>query len=256
MMDGGTQVPIAFSADRLTKRYGTVRAVDAISLSVPGCGIFGLLGRNGAGKSTTIKMLTTLLPPTSGTATVAGFDVVRQPLDVRRRIGYVPQMPSADVDLTGYENLLIFAKLYVVPRSMRAERIDDALSFMGLQEYRNTLVGRYSGGLRRRLEMAQSMLHRPQVLFLDEPTEGLDPVARHAVWERLRALPTQFGTTVVLTTHYMDEAEALCDRVCFLHQGSIAAEGTPGELKAKAGEAATLDDVFLRVTGGPTEESA
>jgi ABC-2 type transport system ATP-binding protein len=254
-MDGDTQVPIAFSADRLTKRYGTVRAVDAISLSVPACGIFGLLGRNGAGKSTTIKMLTTLLPPTSGTARVAGFDVVRQPVDVRRHIGYVPQMPSADVDLTGYENLLIFAKLYVVPRPLRAGRIDDALSFMGLQEHRNTLVGRYSGGLRRRLEIAQSMLHHPQVLFLDEPTEGLDPVARHAVWDRLQALPAQLGTTIVLTTHYMDEAQALCDRVCFLNHGSIAAQGTPGELMATAGPGATLDDVFLRVTGGTADES-
>jgi ABC-2 type transport system ATP-binding protein len=162
--------------------------VDALTVSVAAGEVFGLLGPNGAGKSTVIKMLTTLLPPTSGTASVAGFDIVRESGEVRRVIGYVPQLLSADGSLTGYENLLIFAKLYDIPRAERETRVRDALAFMGLTDAVNKLVQTYSGGMIRRLEIAQSMLHRPQVLFLDEPTVGLDPLARETVWNHLEEL--------------------------------------------------------------------
>jgi ABC-2 type transport system ATP-binding protein len=175
--------------------------VDSLTLSVEAGEVFGLLGPNGAGKSTVIKRLTTLLPPTSGTATVAGFDIVRQSGDVRRVIGYVPQLISADGSLTGFENLLIFAKLYDIPRGERESRIRDALMFMGLADAGEKLVRTYSGGMVRRLEIAQSMLHRPLVLFLDEPSVGLDPLAREAVWDHLERLRAEHGTTIVMTTH-------------------------------------------------------
>ncbi|WP_404980622.1 ATP-binding cassette domain-containing protein [Carboxydichorda subterranea] len=237
----------------LTRRFGTLVAVDHLTLSVPPGSILGLLGPNGAGKSTTIKMLTTLLPPTSGSAEVAGFDVTRRPREVRRRIGYVPQVLSADGALTGYENLLIFAKIYGVPASERRRRIEEALAFMGLAEAGGTLVRNYSGGMIRRLEIAQSMLHRPAVLFLDEPTVGLDPVARRAVWEHVRELRDRLGTTIVMTTHYMEEADELCDVVAIMHLGKVAAVGTPGELKAAVGPQATLDEVFVHYTGSSIE---
>jgi ABC-2 type transport system ATP-binding protein len=185
----------------LTRRFGPLTAVDSLTLSVEAGEVFGLLGPNGAGKSTVIKRLTTLLPPTSGTATVAGFDIVRQSGDVRRVIGYVPQLISADGSLTGFENLLIFAKLYDIPRGAREPRIRDALAFMGLADAGEKLVRTYSGGMVRRLEIAQSMLHRPLVLFLDEPSVGLDPLAREAVWDHLERLRAEHGTTIVMTTH-------------------------------------------------------
>jgi ABC-2 type transport system ATP-binding protein len=221
-----------------------------MSIRVQAGQVFGLLGSNGAGKTTAIKMLTTLLPPTSGTAVVAGFDIRRDPSRVRRVIGYVPQMISADGSLTGYENLLIFAKLYDIPRRERELRIADALALMGLQDAGGRMVREYSGGMIRRLEIAQSMLHRPRVLFLDEPTSGLDPIARNAVWDRLRQLREEYGTTIVLTTHAMDEADALCDRLAILHRGAVVAAGSPQKLKAGLGlEHATLDDVFVRYAG-------
>ena len=239
------------ATEMLTRRYGNVTAVDALTISVRQGEVFGLLGPNGAGKTTVIKMLTTLLPPTSGSATVAGFDVIRQPARVRRVIGYVSQLLSADGALTGRENLHTFAQLYDIPRAERAPRILNALSFMDLAGVQNNLVRTYSGGMIRRLEIAQSMLHRPRVLFLDEPTIGLDPMARHAVWDRLRQLRSDYGTTILLTTHYMDEAENLCDRVAFMHAGTVTAIGTPAQLKASiGGNGATLDDVFEHYTGG------
>jgi ABC-2 type transport system ATP-binding protein len=245
-----TETPPAVEITELTKRFGELTAVDSLSLRVGNGTIFGLLGPNGAGKTVTIKMLTTLLPPTSGQARVAGFDVVREARQVRQYIGYVPQLLSADGDLTGYENLLIFAKLYRLRRSER-HRIEDALTFMGLWHARDTLVRHYSGGMIRRLEIAQSMLHRPRVLFLDEPTVGLDPVARRTVWERIVALRASIGTAILLTTHYMEEADALCDHVAFLQKGRIVATGSPAELKAAVGREASLDDVFARFSGGP-----
>lgn len=242
------------AANMLTRRFGELTAVDALSLSVEAGEIFGLLGRNGAGKTTLIRMLTTLLRPTSGSATVAGYDVVRQAADVRRAIGYVPQALSADGELTGYENLWIFAKLYDIPRAEREARIRDGLAFMGLAEAANKLVNTYSGGMIRRLEIAQSMLHRPKVLFLDEPTLGLDPVAREAVWEHIERLRADYDTTIFLTTHYMDEAEHLCGRVAILRQGKAIAIGTLNELKAAiGGEDVTLDDVFVHYTGDALE---
>jgi ABC-2 type transport system ATP-binding protein len=236
--------------DRLTRRFGNLTAVDDLNISVQEGEVFGLIGPNGAGKTTTLKMLTTLLPPTSGTATVVGFDIVHQAASVRRMIGYVPQLLSADGALTGYENLLMFSKLYDIPRKERESRIQQSLELMQLESAAGKLVNTYSGGMIRRLEIAQSMIHRPPVLFLDEPTVGLDPVARASVWEHIRQLQSQYGTTMILTTHYMDEADSLCGRVAIMHEGKIAAIGTPFELKASLGDNATLDDVFAYYAGG------
>jgi ABC-2 type transport system ATP-binding protein len=233
----------------LTRRFGALTAVDRFSISVQPGEMFGLVGPNGAGKTTVIKMLTTLLPPTSGDGWVAGYDVVHQAGQVRRVIGYVPQLLSADGSLTGRENLLIFAKLYHIPRSEREERIRDALAFMGLADVSDKMVREYSGGMIRRLEIAESMLHRPRVLFLDEPTVGLDPIARKAVWEHIQRLRSDYGTTILLTTHYMEEADEFCNRVAIMHLGKVAAIGTPAELKASVSEDATLDDVFVHYSG-------
>jgi ABC-2 type transport system ATP-binding protein len=235
----------------LSRRFNGKTAVDSLTIAVAAGEIFGLLGPNGAGKTTTIKMLTTLLPPTSGTARVAGFDIVRQAPEVRRIIGYVPQLVSADGSLTGYENLLIFAKLYDIPRAERRGRLQDALTLMGLTEAAHRLVREYSGGMIRRLEIAQSMLHRPPVLFLDEPTVGLDPVARRAVWEHIEQLRRAYGTTILMTTHLMEEADHLCKRVAIMHLGRVAAIGEPAALKASlGGNGITLDDVFVHYAGG------
>jgi ABC-2 type transport system ATP-binding protein len=251
------QVPadqVAIRTVGLTRRFGNVLAVDRLDLAIAPGTIFGLLGSNGAGKSTTLRMLTTLLPPTGGTAVVAGFDVCRQAREVRRRIGYVPQMLSADATLTGYENLILSAKLYAIPRFQRRERIEQALAFMELSDVARTLVRNYSGGMIRRLEIAQSLLHRPAVLFLDEPTVGLDPLARRAVWDRLMELRVAGGTTVLLTTHDMEEADTLCQTVGIMQHGRIVALGSPAELEAAVGPGATMADVFVRQTGGTAEE--
>jgi ABC-2 type transport system ATP-binding protein len=238
----------------LSRCFDGHTAVDALTISVEAGELFGLLGPNGAGKTTTIKMLTTLLPPTSGTAAVAGFDIVRQARDVRRVIGYVPQLVSADGALTGYENLLIFAKLYDLPRAERASRIRHALALMGLTEAADRMVREYSGGMIRRLEIAQSMLHRPRVLFLDEPTIGLDPVARRAVWEHIECLRLEYGTTILVTTHLMEEADHLCNRVSIMHLGRMVAIGTPAALRASlGGTETTLDDVFVHYAGGTVD---
>src|SRR6202041_2973885 len=244
----------AVETEALTKTYGDLVAVDHLNCRVPYGQIFGLLGPNGAGKSTTIKMLTTLLDPTSGSAKVAGFDIVAAPSQVRRSIGYVPQMLSADGALPGEENLLLSAQLYAIPRAERKPRIAEALAFMGLTDFGRRLVKTYSGGMIRRLELAQAMLHRPMVLFLDEPTIGLDPVARHTVWDRLRDLRHNFGMTILITTHDMDEADELCDELALMHRGQIAALGKPAELKAGLGPEATLDDVFAHFSGGSIQE--
>jgi len=243
------EVKSILETQSLTRRFGTLVAVDRVSISLSPGEMFGLVGPNGAGKTTVIKMLTTLLTPTFGDAWVAGYDVVHHAAQVRRVIGYVPQLLSADGSITGYENLLIFAKLYHIPRGEREKRIHDALSFMGLEEVSDKMVREYSGGMIRRLEIAESMLHRPRVLFLDEPTVGLDPIARRAVWDHIQRLRCDFGTTILLTTHYMEEADELCDRVAIMHLGKIAAIGTPTELKATVGEGATLDDVFVHYSG-------
>ncbi len=244
----------AISTVDLTRRFGEMTAVDGLNLAVREGEIFGLLGPNGAGKTTLIKMLTTLLPPTSGRAAVAGFDVVRHATKVRQAIGYVPQLVSVDGTLTGRENLLIFSKLYGVPRAARPERIAAALAFVGLKDAAARQVRTYSGGMMRRLEIALTMIHRPRILFLDEPTVGLDPVARQSVWRQVRILAQDFGMTIFLTTHMMEEADALCDRVAIMHLGQVSALGTPAQLKATLGRAeATLDDVFAHYTGHELE---
>lgn len=244
----------AIRARRLTRSFGAIVAVDHIEIAVRRGEIFGLLGPNGSGKSTTIKMLTTLLPPSEGSAEVDGCDVVRQAALVRRRIGYVPQGLSADGGLTGSENLMLSAKLYGLPRRTRKDRIGEALRMMGLHSSADRLVRTYSGGMIRRLELAQALLHRPAVLFLDEPTVGLDPVARRAVWDHLRQMQVDFDLTVFLTTHDMDEADALCSRLAILHAGRVAAYGTPAALKAAVAPGATLDDVFVHYGGGSISE--
>jgi ABC-2 type transport system ATP-binding protein len=234
----------------LKRLFGDFAAVDGIDLGVQPGEVFGLLGPNGAGKTTTIKMLVTLLPPSEGRATVGGFDVVREAHEVRRLIGYVPQALSADGNLTGVENLMIFAKLYDVPRKEQRRRVDDALQFMGLTDAAKRMVNTYSGGMIRRLEIAQTLIHRPRVLFLDEPTIGLDPVARRTVWNHLDDMRTQYGTTLFVTTHYMEEAEELCTRIAIMNKGKVAALDTPVALISQVGiEDATLEDAFAHFTG-------
>ena len=242
----------AIHTQGLTKHYGDVEALIDLNLDVRSGEVFGFLGPNGAGKTTTIKMLTTLLPPSSGSALVDGLDVVKRSSDVRRAIGYVPQLLSADASLTGFENLLIFGKLYDVPRSDLVPRIRRAIDVMGLTEFGDKLVRTYSGGMIRRLEIAQSTLHHPKVLFLDEPTIGLDPLARRAVWEMITRLRQDYGTTIFLTTHLMDEADALCDRIGIMHKSKLVELGSPKELKEKAGTN-SLDDAFIKLTGNQIE---
>ncbi|MBD2629697.1 ATP-binding cassette domain-containing protein [Trichormus variabilis] len=246
------QVPksVILQTLELTRRFDKFTAVDSLNISVTAGEVFGLLGPNGAGKSTVIKMLTTLLPPSSGKAFLAGYDVTRQPESVRRVIGYVPQALSADGSLTGYENLLIFSKLYDIPSRRRKQQIAQVLEFMGLEDAAHRLVSTYSGGMIRKLEIAQAILHQPQILFLDEPTVGLDPVARSQVWQLMEQLRIEYGTTIFLTTHFLEEADSLCNRVVIMNQGKEIITGSPTELKAAIGKPdATLDDVFIHYAG-------
>ncbi|HET7029580.1 MAG TPA: ATP-binding cassette domain-containing protein [Candidatus Limnocylindrales bacterium] len=249
--DRPAEAPIL--AEGLTRHFGAAVAVDALDLSVATGEIMGLLGPNGAGKTTTIKMLTTLLRATAGSAVVAGADIRSAPGIVRRRIGYVPQLVSADGSLTGRENLEVSARLYHVPRPERASTIGETLAFMGLEDAADRMVRTYSGGMVRRLEIAQAMLHRPAVLFLDEPTVGLDPTARTMVWDRVRGLREQHGTTVLLTTHYMNEADELCDRIGIMLRGRLVEVGRPDDLKRRLAPDASLEDVFADVTGAEIE---
>jgi len=237
----------------LTKRYGTLVAVDRINLTIYAGEIVGLIGTNGAGKSTLLKMLTTLLPPSSGDAYVGGYNLVNEPSKVRAHIGYVPQLVSSDGNLTGYENLLMSARLYLVPRQARKKRIEAALERMELIDARDRFVQHYSGGMIRRLEIAQAMLNEPAVLFLDEPTVGLDPVARHSIWNHMRELRDRVGMTILLATHQMNEAETLCDWIGIMHGGKLKAIGTPEALKSSLGPNASLDDVFAKITGAESE---
>jgi ABC-2 type transport system ATP-binding protein len=222
----------AIEARELVKRFGAFAAVDGVSFEVPQGELFGLLGPNGAGKTTLTRMLTTLIVPTSGDASVAGLDVTRSPQRVREAIGVIPQALTSDLDLTGWENVDIYGAFYSVPRRIRHDRARHLLRMVGLSERANDLVRTYSGGMRRRLEIARGLIHLPQVLFLDEPTIGLDPQSRRAVWDLLDQLRTETGLTISLTTHYMDEAETLCDRIAIVDGGKIIALGTPTELKA------------------------
>jgi ABC-2 type transport system ATP-binding protein len=221
-------------AKGLVKKYGDLEAVRGIDLEVNSGEIFGFLGPNGAGKSTTISMLCTLLVPTAGTARVAGMDVTKDPAAVRQRIGLVFQDPSLDDQLTGRENLEFHAFIYSVPAAERRKRIDEMLELLQLSDRAASQVRTYSGGMKRRLEIARGMLHQPQILFLDEPTLGLDPQTRKSIWTHLNELRSKKGVTIFMTTHYMDEAE-YCDRIAIIDLGRIVALGTPDELKAKVG---------------------
>ncbi|MGA2626295.1 MAG: ATP-binding cassette domain-containing protein [Candidatus Bathyarchaeia archaeon] len=219
----------------LTRRYGDLLAVDALNLGISEGEIFGLLGPNGAGKTTTLSMLATLLKPTSGTAKVNGFDIITQSADVRRSIGIVFQDPSSDDILTGKENLYLHALMFGVPKERRQERIDYVLGLVDLRDRANDLVKKYSGGMRRRLELARGLLHNPRILFLDEPTLGLDPQTREHIWAYIENLVKSEKVSVIITTHYMDEADRLCNRVAIIDHGRISALDTPSALKSKVG---------------------
>ncbi|MDL4776591.1 ATP-binding cassette domain-containing protein [Actinomadura xylanilytica] len=247
MTDGEPAIEVA----GLIKRFGDAEAVRGIDFAVWPGEVFGFLGPNGAGKSTTINMLCTLLRPTSGSARVAGFDVVRQRDDVRRRIGLVFQDPTLDGYLSGEQNLRFHAELYGVPRSLTADRIGQVLEMVGLWERRRDLVQTYSGGMKRRLEIARGLLHSPRVLFLDEPTVGLDPQTRSSIWEYIRHLKETEEITIFMTTHYMDEAE-YCDRIAIMDSGVIVALDTPEALKAGVGK----DRVQIRTADDPAAITA
>ncbi len=222
----------AIAVSEITRKFGPLTAVDRVSFDVGEGEFFGFLGPNGAGKTTLIRMLTTLLVPTGGNAVVSGWDVAREPAEVRKRIGVVPQAMTSDLDLTGYENMDLYGRFYGIHARDRKERIRSLLDMVGLAQRANDLVATYSGGMRRRLEIARVLVHRPALLFLDEPTIGLDPQSRHVVWDFLRKLIEGDSMTIFLTTHYMEEAETLCGRVAIIDAGKIIAMGSPAELKA------------------------
>jgi ABC-2 type transport system ATP-binding protein len=239
----------------LSHSYGPHLAVDKVSFKIKSGSTFGLIGPNGAGKSTTIKMLTTLLPVTSGNAFIDGYSLIDDPSHIRQSIGYVPQLISADGDLTAYENLSLSAKLYGLSKNIRDLRIGEVLKFLDLSDVRNRLVHSFSGGMIRRLELAQALIHQPHVLFLDEPTVGLDPAARKMLWNYIKLLQKESGITILMTTHDMDEADNLCDIVALMHIGHIVVMDTPKNLKAAIGPKASLDDVFIMHTGNSLKES-
>jgi ABC-2 type transport system ATP-binding protein len=237
----------------LTKHYGTFAAVQNITFEIKRGEIFAFLGPNGAGKTTTIKMLTTLLRPTSGKIQLNGLDPERQPNDVRRCFGIVFQDPSVDDELTAQENMEIHGVLYQVPRHARLERTEKLLKIFELWDRRGDQVKRFSGGMRRRLEIARGLLHTPKILFLDEPTLGLDPQTRNQLWNQVKKLNEEEGVTVFLTTHYMEEAERVAHRVAVIDHGQIVAQGTPLELKQQTASE-TLEQAFLSLTGSSIRE--
>jgi ABC-2 type transport system ATP-binding protein len=240
----------AIDVRQIVKKFGDFTAVSGVSFTVAEGEIFGLLGPNGAGKSTLIRMLTTLLPPTAGTALVNGFDVTAQADDVRRSIGVIPQALTSDLELSVEENLIIFAKLYGVPRARRRQLIDELLEAVELTQWRSAQVKHLSGGMRRRVEIARGLVHEPRIFFLDEPTTGLDPVSRVAVWEMLRKIKSERDLTVLLTTHYMDEADKLCDRIAIVDHGELKALDSPLKLKTSIPGKNTLEVSFSDVPVG------
>jgi ABC-2 type transport system ATP-binding protein len=240
----------AIEVDGLTKRFGDFVAVDHVSFNVEEGEIFGLLGPNGAGKTTLIRMLTTLTTPTDGTARVAGHDVRKDANGVRNSIGVIPQALTSDPELTAEENLLIYSKLYGVPAHDRAELIRNLLEAVDLTRFGKSLVGTFSGGMRRRLEIARGLVHSPKILFLDEPTTGLDPVSRTNVWEMIQKIQGQSSLTILLTTHYMDEADNLCNRIAIVDHGKMAALDTPTRLKDSV---SGVDVVEAEFSGTPAD---
>lgn len=246
-MNVGTSAEIVLHSDaaivlrKITKKYGSFTAVDNISFEVKNGEIFGLLGPNGAGKSTLIRMLTTLIPISDGLAHVGGFDVQRDPDSVRQTIGVIPQAMTSDLDLTVEENISIYAKLYNVSKAKRKSEIPALLEGVNLLRWRNTLTKHLSGGMRRRLEIARGLVHNPKIFFLDEPTSSLDPVSRLAVWEMLEWLRKTRGLTILITTHYMDEADRLCDRIAIVDRGQLVALDTPSALKMNLPKTSIID---------------
>jgi ABC-2 type transport system ATP-binding protein len=240
--------------DHLTKRFGEFCAVDALSFNVGHGEVFGLLGPNGAGKSTLIRMLTTLVPPTSGTARINGFDIVRQANDVRKCIGVIPQAMTTDLDLSAVENMSIFAKLYGIPGEKRRRTIKQLLAAVDLEQWADKPVKMFSGGMRRRLEIARGLVHEPKLFFLDEPTTGLDPVSRVSVWDMLERLKRERDLTILVTTHYMDEADKLCDRVAIVDHGKLVALDSPLKLKASIPGKNILEVSFSEVPQGWLEQ--
>lgn len=243
----------ALECKSLTKQFGNLIAVDQLSFEVQKQNIFGLIGPNGAGKSTLMKMLTTLLFPTSGDALIDNISIIKNPSDIRKIVGYVPQLISADGNLTGYENLLLFCKLYQVPKKEREKKIYQSLEIMGLLNFAHRYVSEYSGGMVRRLEIILALLHRPKILFLDEPTTGLDPVARRTVWKHLLEIHKKEKITIILTTHDMQEADYLCETVAIMLRGKIVKIGKTESLKSELGEGSTLNDVFIQYAGNEIE---
>ncbi len=245
--DGAVR-PSAIAVEHIWKRYGDFEAVKDVNFNVFEGEIFGLLGPNGAGKSTLIRMMTTLIPVTAGKAIVGGHDVTKDPDDVRRMIGVIPQALTSDQDLTVGENLVIYAKLYGVPRGTREKNIAEVLEAVDLTKWRDAQTKTLSGGMRRRLEIARGLVHNPKIFFLDEPTTGLDPVSRIAVWEMLNKLKSTRNLTMLLTTHYMEEADKLCDRIAIVDHGTLVALGTPMELKNSVAGANVVEVHFDRET--------
>ncbi|MEV6766884.1 ATP-binding cassette domain-containing protein [Streptomyces sp. NPDC051105] len=252
----------AVACTGLSYTFGETRAVDGLDLTVGEGEVFGLLGPNGAGKTTAIRCITTLLPVPAGMVRVFGHDTGRERMAVRRLLGYVPQQLSADSGLTGRENVALFARVFDVPRRERAERVAQALEAVDLADAADRLAGTYSGGMVRRLELAQALVSAPRLLILDEPTIGLDPIARTGVWDQINAVREATGMTVLVTTHYMDEADQHCGRVGLMHRGRIRALGTPDELRRGLAERRgtdtlpTLEDVFRDVAGSGLDDQS
>jgi len=244
----------AIDVRNIVKKFGDFTAVNGVSFTVEDGEIFGLLGPNGAGKSTLIRMLVTLLPPTAGTALVSGFDITTDADGVRRSIGVIPQALTSDLELSVEENLIIFAKLYGVPRAKRVKLIDELLAAVELTQWRSAPVKNLSGGMRRRVEIARGLVHEPRIFFLDEPTTGLDPVSRVAVWEMLRKIKSERDLTVLLTTHYMDEADKLCDRIAIVDHGELKALDSPLKLKTSIPGQNSLEVSFSAVPAGWIDE--
>jgi ABC-2 type transport system ATP-binding protein len=240
----------AIDVRNIVKKFGDFTAVNGITFAVESGEIFGLLGPNGAGKSTLIRMLVTLLPPTSGTALVNGFDVAKEADGVRKSIGVIPQAMTSDLELSVEENLLIFAKLYGVPRAKRDRLIKELLAAVELTQWADKQVKNLSGGMRRRVEIARGLVHEPRIFFLDEPTTGLDPVSRVAVWEMLQKIKSERDLTILITTHYMDEADKLCDRIAIVDHGDLKALDSPWKLKASIPGKNVLDVAFSSTPPG------
>jgi ABC-2 type transport system ATP-binding protein len=247
---------LAVDCRHLTHSYGNFTAVDDFTLQVRPGETMGLLGPNGAGKTTVVRVLTTLTPVEAGEVYIFGLDSRHETMDIRHNIGYVPQQLSIEPALTGRQNVEWFARLYDVPRRERADRVNEAMEAMHLLDVADALASTYSGGMVRRLELAQALVNRPALLILDEPTVGLDPIARDGVWAQVQHMQDEFDMTVLVTTHYMEEADALCDRVALMHHGKLQAIGTPAELKATVSRNATLEDVFRHYAGSALDDEA